>query len=444
MPINKKGKFKLDPYGEFLKDAYSLQNDDEVNWRVWQRSPYQKKKVKEELWFAVWKQQLQVIEYLQNQYRNKLAKFSSDSSFWEVVQRWMEKKFLVKKKCVSDDYFQEDRKRRTDQGIAISFEDCKKAHRNRKIEDQKESLRKWVCYLWTKQDKPPEVLYWILREVKDLSKFSKDTQSFWKRIHNGEWVKNATTASFPELVPEVVDFVIDFKMSTINNQQDDSYSFPERIDQEQQEILKKKKSFKEIYEIWYTQRFAKQNQLLSNTNGERREYWPEDYEELVKTLEWKNTWRCIANTQTAKDWCSKGKFLIYYSQDTSWAYTIPRYSIRLENGKIAELSWVKWDDQVMDDALAATCIVEEKLQTFNTEESPLYAQYQQRKEWMQVITSIQQKVKENNCDEIGEDELPVLFETENIVWLLGDKDPRVDVLRNNEILNKKYKDFSWD
>lgn len=31
MPINKKGKFKLDPYGEFLKDAYSLQNDDEVN-----------------------------------------------------------------------------------------------------------------------------------------------------------------------------------------------------------------------------------------------------------------------------------------------------------------------------------------------------------------------------------------------------------------------------
>ncbi|MBQ7074650.1 hypothetical protein IJM86_06505 [bacterium] len=69
----------------------------------------------------------------------------------------------------------------------------------------------------------------------------------------------------------------------------------------------------------------------------------------------------------------------------------------------------------MDDALAATGIVEEKLQTFNTEESPLYAQYQQRKEWMQVITSIQQKVKENNCDEIGEDELPVLFETENIV-----------------------------
>lgn len=31
MPINKKGKFRLDSYGGFLKDAYSLQKDDEVN-----------------------------------------------------------------------------------------------------------------------------------------------------------------------------------------------------------------------------------------------------------------------------------------------------------------------------------------------------------------------------------------------------------------------------
>ena len=142
-------------------------------------------------------------------------------------------------------------------------------------------------------------------------------------------------------------------------------------------------------------------------------------DELVDSLNGKNTGWCTAGHSTATSQLRGGDFYVYYTKDQDGQMSNPRIAIRMRGSRIAEVRGVG-ASQNIDEVMAGTDILDQKLLDFGVEGE----RYKKRSSDMKRLTEIEEKHKK--AEELTKDELRFLYELDSEIEGFGyEKDPRV-------------------
>ena len=285
-------------------------------------------------------------------------------------------------------------------------EECLKQVR----EEQKHSLDTWIDYLIG-----DDVMYpmwfknYAFRGMITLNKYDKEKESFGKRT-------STTTEPFVELNREALALVYDILKREIGEN---------TLTEEQVELLTKGESFKKLYTYYYINTLPKD--MDKETEGIWKKYnQGENYKELWKSLQGKNTGWCTAGEETCKSQIKGGDFYVYYTKDEKGNYTNPRIAIRMEGREeIGEVRGIGKNQNIEENM---TSIAEEKLKEF-----PNHEQYNKKVRDMKLLTEIDHKQERGK--ELTKEELEFLYEIDEKIEGFGyQKDPRI-----KEIIEKRNK-----
>ena len=142
-------------------------------------------------------------------------------------------------------------------------------------------------------------------------------------------------------------------------------------------------------------------------------------DELVDSLNGKNTGWCTAGHSTATSQLRGGNFFVYYTKDKNGKMSNPRIAIRMRGSRIAEVRGIG-ANQNIDEVMAGTDILDQKLLDFGVEGE----RYIKRSSDMKRLTEIEEKHKK--AEELTKDELRFLYELDSEIEGFGyEKDPRV-------------------
>ena len=186
------------------------------------------------------------------------------------------------------------------------------------IEDQKKSITTWLDFLSSSEMDiyPAWAKYWVFQGMLKMGPYDSLKQIYTKRDKN-------TVAPFIDCNPFVVTKCIDAIMGLVKEKD---------ISEEMEVRLSKTDSFRKIYSTFKTKYIDAIAERSDETDGIWKEFGPDDLDELIKSIEGKNTGWCIENPSHAKGYLDRGNFHIYYTKDQDGNYTMPRIAI-LSSGK---------------------------------------------------------------------------------------------------------------
>jgi hypothetical protein len=284
------------------------------------------------------------------------------------------------------------------------------------IQTQKESLDEWIEYFTSADSSsfPVWAKYWAFHGVVRMSGIQKldpetMTVSFPKREKN-------TFGRFPELNREALAKAVEHIVTKVET----GINLNEALKQE---------SFRDVY-TFYINKLRAETTIneLEVTDGswiKYRQRNEEDLDNLVNSLEGKNTGWCTAVRSTAQSQLAQGDFYVYYSRSSSGKPN-PRIAIRMEGKKIAEIRGIG-ANQNFDSVISSTNILDSKLDEFGNEG----VKYKKRNSDMKRLTDIDKRF--NKGEELTIDDLRFLYEFESKIEGFGySKDPRI-----KEIISKR-------
>ena len=290
------------------------------------------------------------------------------------------------------------------------------------IEDQKESLDKWIEYfLYNEESKSYEMWekYWVFQGLQSLGKYDKEKGKFSKRDKN-------TVYPFPPVEKEYV-------FTTLKLMED--YIKGKDTEDEIKSALGSG-NFKLLYEYVIRQSLLKGEHQSNTSQGKWVKYEQgSDYNILRNSLQGYYTgWCTAAGENFAKGQLSNGDFYVYYTLDENGEAKVPRIAIRMDGkDEIGEIRGIA-DNQNMEPEMLP--ILEEKLKEFPDREK-----YLKKEHDMKLLTLIDKKVKSNK--ELIIDEIAFLYEVENEIVGFGyERDPRIEEIRSKrnaiQDLNKLF------
>ena len=290
------------------------------------------------------------------------------------------------------------------------------------IEDQKESLDKWIEYfLYNEESKSYEMWekYWVFQGLQSLGKYDKEKGKFSKRDKN-------TVYPFPPVEKEYV-------FTTLKLMED--YIKGKDTEDEIKSALGSG-NFKLLYEYVIRQSLLKGEHQSNTSQGKWVKYEQgSDYNILRNSLQGYYTgWCTAAGENFAKGQLSNGDFYVYYTLDENGEAKVPRIAIRMDGkDEIGEIRGIA-DNQNMEPEMLP--ILEEKLKEFPDREK-----YLKKEHDMKLLTLIDKKVKSNK--ELTVDELAFLYEIEEEIEGFGyERDPRIEEIRSKrntiQDLNKVF------
>ena len=290
------------------------------------------------------------------------------------------------------------------------------------IEDQKESLDKWIEYfLYNEESKSYEMWekYWVFQGLQSLGKYNKEKGKFSKRDKN-------TVYPFPPVEKEYV-------FTTLKLMED--YIKGKDTEDEIKSALGSG-NFKLLYEYVIRQSLLKGEHQSNTSQGKWVKYEQgSDYNILRNSLQGYYTgWCTAAGENFAKGQLSNGDFYVYYTLDENGEAKVPRIAIRMDGkDEIGEIRGIA-DNQNMEPEMLP--ILEEKLKEFPDREK-----YLKKEHDMKLLTLIDKKVKSNK--ELTVDELAFLYEIEEEIEGFGyERDPRIEEIRSKrntiQDLNKVF------
>ncbi len=322
--------------------------------------------------------------------------------------------YVIKPENVPESYFQKQVSIARERG----YGNIELTQENRKqmidqiIEDQKESLDKWIEYfLYDEESKSYEMWekYWVFQGIQSLGKYDKEKGKFSKRDKN-------TVYPFPPVEREYV-------FTTLKLMED--YIKGKDTEDEIKSALGSG-NFKLLYEYVIRQSLLKGDHQSNTTQGKWVKYEQgSDYNILRNSLQGYYTgWCTAAGENFAKSQLSNGDFYVYYTLDENGKAKVPRIAIRMDGkDKIGEIRGIA-DKQNMEPEMLP--ILEEKLKEFPDREG-----YLKKEHDMKLLTLIDKKV--NSDKELTIDELAFLYEIEEEIEGFGyRRDPRIE-----EIIGKR-------
>ena len=329
--------------------------------------------------------------------------------------------YVIKPENIPDAYFQNQVRLAKELGygnIKLTAE-AKKGMIEEVIDDQKETLDKWIEYfLYDEESKSYEMWekYWVFQGLQSLGKYDKETSKFSKR-------DKTTVYPFPSVEREYIFTTLKLMEDFLK-------------DKKSEEDIKQALStgnFKLLYEYVIKQSLFREEQQSNSTDGKWIKYEQgSDYNILRNSLQGYYTgWCTAAGENFAKDQLAGGDFYVYYSLDKNGEAKVPRIAIRMDGkDKIGEIRGIA-DNQNMEPEMMP--ILEEKLKEF-----PNRDKYLKKEHDMKLLTLIDKKV--NNNIELTLDELKFLYEIDDQIKGFGyEEDPRIKEIKRKR---KKRRDYS--
>ena len=327
----------------------------------------------------------------------------------EILKRFYYKKYVIDH--LPESYVERQWKIAREQGYGnIRITDKMKNKMLEQIQtEQKKSLDSWIDYLNSKDAMYPMWFkYYAFQGMLKLGQFDKEKRKFRKRTKD-------TTSPFIEVNQEVLGQMYTIISKTIEKQE---------LTEEELKSLEKGVSFQKLYTSLLIQ--IEENRITNSigTEGIWIKYEQGDnYQELWKSLQGKNTGWCTAGEEMCKNQIKEGDFYVYYTYDKDGNPTEPRIAIRM-NGtdEIAEVRGIGKDQSLEPEMVE---IVEAKVKTFPNNEGE---KYQKKVHNMKLITEIERKT--NNNEELTIEEIIFLYELEEDIEGFGwHEDPRVEEIR---------------
>ena len=346
----------------------------------------------------------------------KAINHKSDNGI-KLLKSFYYDKYVIKKEDIPESYINYLDKVQFDQyGIHMN-EYQKEEQKDLIIEDQKKSLDEWINYFTSEDTKfyPTWAKYWAFQGMLTIGNYDTNKGIYNKR-------SKTTVAPFPELDREVLSKSIDLVIKEVNK---------EELNDKDLEQLVKNGNFFKLYTV---QLKDKRNQTFGNaTKGEWIKYEQgNNYQELYKSLQGKNTGWCTAGESTCKYQLEGGDFYVYYTYDEEGKATIPRLAIRMDGkNTIGEIRGVAKDQNIephFEDILA------KKLENFKDAD-----RYKKRIKDTKMLTYVYTKYKNNKP--LTKEDLKFIYETDNEIETMGCTiDPRLHEMKK-EVLDNVKQDF---
>ena len=275
--------------------------------------------------------------------------------------------------------------------------------------EQKKSIDRWLDYLNSADAMYPMWFkYYAFQGMIKLGKFDKEKKKFGKRTKD-------TTNPFIEVNPEILGQMYTILSKMIEKQE---------LTEEEIKALEKGESFQKLYTSLLIQ--MEENRLANGTDTEG--IWikyeqGDNYKDLWKSLQGKNTGWCTAGEEMCKTQIKNGDFYVYYTYDKDGNATEPRIAIRMQgNYKIAEVRGIGRDQNLEPEMVE---IVETKLKEFPNNEGQIY---QKKVHDMNLLTEIERKTSDN--EELTQEEIIFLYELETYIEGFGwETDPRIKEIK---------------
>ena len=367
------------------------------------------------------KKRERIIKYFNRleEVHNKVLKTKSASAE-KILKNFYYDLYIIKPENIHESYFnnQIELARERGYGNIILSDKDKERMIKQVIEDQKETLDKWIEYfLYDEESSYYEMWekYWVFQGLQTLGKYDKKTYKFSKR-------DKTTVYPFPPVEREYI-------FTTLKLMED--FLKDKKTEEDIKNALEAG-NFKLLYEYVIKQSMLRGEKQSSSTSGKWIKYEQgSDYNILRNSLQGYYTgWCTAAGENFAKHQLAHGDFYVYYTLDNNGEAKVPRIAIRMD-GKtnIGEIRGIA-DKQNMEPEMMP--ILEEKLNEFPDREK-----YYKKERDMQLLTLIDKKVNKNI--ELSLDELKFLYEIDNEIEGFGyEKDPRIQEIINKRNQKKDY------
>ena len=359
------------------------------------------------------KRRERIIKYFNRleEVHNKVSETKSEAGE-KLLKNFYYDLYVIKPENIPESYFNNQIVLARERGygnIILSDKD-KERMIKQVIDDQKETLDKWIEYfLYDEESSYYEMWekYWVFQGLQTLGKYDKETYKFSKR-------DKTTVYPFPPVEREYI-------FTTLKLMED--FLKDKKTENEIKNALEAG-NFKLLYEYVIKQSMLRGEKQSSSTSGKWIKYEQgSDYNILRNSLQGYYTgWCTAAGENFAKDQLAHGDFYVYYTLDNSGEAKVPRIAIRMDGStNINEIRGIA-DNQNMEPEMMP--ILEEKLEEFPDREK-----YYKKEHDMKLLTLIDKKVNKNI--ELSLEELKFLYETDNEIEGFGyEKDPRIQEIQN--------------
>lgn len=367
------------------------------------------------------KRRERIIKYFNRleEVHNKVSETKSEAGE-KLLKNFYYDLYVIKPENIPESYFNNQIVLARERGygnIILSDKD-KEIMIKQVIDDQKETLDKWIEYfLYDEESKSYEMWekYWVFQGLQTLGKYDKETYKFSKR-------DKTTVYPFPPVEREYI-------FTTLKLMED--FLKDKKTEDEIKNALEAG-NFKLLYEYVIKQSMLRGEKQSSSTSGKWIKYEQgSDYNILRNSLQGYYTgWCTAAGENFAREQLAHGDFYVYYTLDNSGEAKVPRIAIRMDGStNINEIRGIA-DNQNMEPEMMP--ILEEKLEEFPDREK-----YYKKEHDMKLLTLIDKKVNKNI--ELSLEELKFLYETDNEIEGFGyEKDPRIQEIINKRNQKKDY------
>ena len=367
------------------------------------------------------KKRERIIKYFNRleEVHNKVSETKSASAE-KILKNFYYDLYIIKSENIPESYFNNQIELARERGYGnTSLTDKDKEKMIKQvIEDQKETLDKWIEYfLYDEESKSYEMWekYWVFQGLQTLGKYDKKTYKFSKR-------DKTTVYPFPPVEREYIFTTLNLIEDFLKNKktEDDIKNALEAG------------NFKLLYEYVIKQSMLRGEKQSNCTSGKWIKYKQgSDYTILRNSLQGYYTgWCTAAGENFARGQLANGDFYVYYTLDNNGEAKVPRIAIRMNgNTKINEIRGIADNQNIEPEMLP---ILEEKLKEF-----PDRDKYYKKEHDMKLLTLIDKKVNKNI--ELSIDELKFLYEIDNEIEGFGwRKDPRIQEIKNKRNHKKDY------
>ena len=267
------------------------------------------------------KRRERIIKYFNRleEVHNKVSKTKSASAE-KILKNFYYDLYIIKPENIPESYFnnQIELARERGYGNIILSDKDKERMIKQVIDDQKETLDKWIEYfLYDEESKSYEMWekYWVFQGLQTLGKYDKETYKFSKR-------DKTTVYPFPPVEREYI-------FTTLKLMED--FIKDKKTEDEIKNALEAG-NFKLLYEYVIKQSMLRGEKQSSSTAGKWIKYEQgSDYNILRNSLQGYYTgWCTAAGENFAKDQLANGDFYVYYTLDNNGEAKVPRIAIRMD------------------------------------------------------------------------------------------------------------------
>lgn len=408
----------------FLKQKYDLHNSPEVEKAARQTEARAGERVPE-------KPAEQIQNYLER--FNEILRREDPEKRQrgiDALKRVLHQKYIIQPENIPDSVFLLEQRIAREQGYGTVeiTEDFKRQKTAEIINNQKQSLDKWIDYLALPDAQYPDwVKYWAVRSMLEMGKFKKEEIN-GKEVGRFQRRTKDTAAMFPPCNPRALaETVTAIKrlVTEKNKAKETRQPLPNQSKKLADPDFQQLVSTEDFSRI-YTQFLVELPEYSTEGLQEMRGTWIKyaqgsDPKPLVDSLEGYPLEWCTAGYDTAKTQLKGGDFYTYYSRNQDGEDKIPRVAIRMEGSRIAEVRGIA-PNQNLDPYIAP--VVEDKMKEFGVEGE----EYKEKSENMKMLTLIEQKVAKK--EPLTGDDLIFLYEINAPIRGFGyEADPRAKELR---------------